>query len=117
MAANLDYVFVGTDQSAQAVMIKKGSLDIMTKIGGDSSNSGVSMISADDYGYVTITNGAVGATGSNLIIAPDGGFASDGGGAEFMVTSKTGLSLTKLPIVPGGVADVPAIKDIHMRQH
>src|SRR5262249_26687424 len=56
MAANNGFLFIGTDQSPQAVRVQKNNLAVTT-IGGFSPPINVSSITTDKYGYVTVTFG------------------------------------------------------------
>jgi hypothetical protein len=97
MAANREFLFIGTDQSPQAVEVKKATL-AASEIGGFSPPINVSSITADRYGYVTVTFGGF-ASGENGFyqFGPDGASVGDGGGAWFMLNTTLGLSTTTLP--------------------
>ena len=56
MAANKQFLFIGTDQSPQAVVLDKRTFSV-TQLGG-SSSSNVFGIFANQYGYVTLSFGA-----------------------------------------------------------
>ncbi|MGA7130663.1 MAG: hypothetical protein WBZ19_30415, partial [Chthoniobacterales bacterium] len=64
MAANSDYLFVGTNRTAYAVLVAKKGFAI-TQTPGFSPPLNVSAITADPYGFVTVTSGSfvTGATG------------------------------------------------------
>jgi hypothetical protein len=85
MAANTGYLFIGTDQSPQAVEVKKSDLSV-TQIGGFSPPINVTAITADSYGNVTVTQGDLNS-GENgfYVFGPTGGGEEDGGGASFML--------------------------------
>ncbi len=97
MAANTGFLFIGTDQSASAVRVQKNNLAV-TQIGGFEPPINVSGITADKYGYVTITFGGF-TTGENGFVqfGPNGQGVGDGGGAWFMLNNTIGLSTTTLP--------------------
>ena len=62
MAANDGFIFVGTDASPNAVKVNKLTYSL-TKLGGFSPPLPVTAITANDYGYVTVTQQA--ATGGS----------------------------------------------------
>lgn len=97
MAANAKFLFVGTDQSPEAIEIQKSNYAI-TQWGGFSPPMNISTITADSYGYVTMTFSGNGFTG-NIQVGPDGLSRGDGGGAWFMLDTLQGFlpSPTVLP--------------------
>jgi hypothetical protein len=95
IAGNNGFLFVGTNKSPQAVMVNKKTLKF-TQVGGFSPPINVSSITADEYGYVTITFGSFNATGSgSYVFGPNGSPQGDGGGASFTVG--TGHECSLLP--------------------
>ncbi|MBZ5599529.1 MAG: hypothetical protein LAN83_14555 [Acidobacteriia bacterium] len=97
MAANNRFIFIGTDQSPQAVRVQKNNLSTLL-VGGFSPPINVTSITADKYGYVTVTfGGFTGGESGNYIFGPDGSGVGDGGGAWFMLNTVTGVSTTTLP--------------------
>jgi len=97
MAANSGFLFIGTDQSPLGVEVQKSDLSV-TEIGGFSPPINVTSITGDPYGYVTVTFGGF-TTGESGIYqyGPDGLRVDDGGGAEFMLNTVTGISTATLP--------------------
>ena len=97
MAANNGYLFIGTDQSSEAVRVQKSNLSL-TQFGGFSPPINVTSITADRYGYVAVTFGSF-TTGNsgNIEFGPNGQSVGDGGGAWFMLNTVTGFSTTTLP--------------------
>jgi hypothetical protein len=89
MAANGKFLFVGTDQSSEAVEIQKSNYAI-TQWGGFSPPMNISTITTDSYGYVTMTFSGGGFTG-NIQVGPDGLSRGDGGGAWFMLDTMQGF--------------------------
>jgi len=79
MAANNKFLFIGTSLSTVGVSVAKNTLKV-TQIGGFSPPANVTSITADQYGYVTLTQG----TGFS-VFAPDGNNVEDGGGSQFML--------------------------------
>jgi hypothetical protein len=79
MAANNTFLFIGTDQSTQAVEVHKGTLTV-TQVGGFSPPINVTSITSDQYGYVTVTQ-----AGGFTVVGPDGSGREDGGGTDFML--------------------------------
>ena len=66
MAANDGFIFVGTDASPNAVKVNKLTYSL-TKLGGFSPPLPVTAITANDYGYVTVTQQA--ATGEAVFLS------------------------------------------------
>jgi hypothetical protein len=97
MAANNGFLFIGTDQSPEAVEIQKSNFAV-SSIGGFSPPINVSSITADKYGYVTVTFGGF-VSGENGFyqFGPDGQSVQGGGGAWFMLNTTLGISTTTLP--------------------
>ena len=87
MAANKQFLFIGTDQSQQAVEINKRTLSI-TQLGGFSPPINVFAITADQYGYVTISYGSFsGFDTAFIVVGPNGTEQEDGGGSQFMLNT------------------------------
>jgi hypothetical protein len=83
MAANSMFLYIGTDQSTEAAVVQKFTLKVT---GAGAFSSGVTSITADSYGYVTITQG-----NGFAVYGPTGAFEEDGGGAEFMLDTMNGV--------------------------
>jgi hypothetical protein len=95
MAANNGFLFIGTDQSPQAVEVRKSNLSV-TQLGGFSPPINVTSITADQYGYVTVTQtGAAFETGFN-VYGPNGAGVEGGGGADFMLGTTQAVSAAAL---------------------
>jgi len=87
MAANNKFLFIGTNRSPQGVELDKRTFSI-TRVGGFSPPINVSAITADKYGYVTMTFGKFNDIENGFVVfGPDGGFREDGGGADFMLNT------------------------------
>lgn len=98
MAANNGYLFIGTDQSPQAVQVQKSTL-AMTQVGDFFPPINVTSITADKYGYVNVTfGGFVGGDNGVYQVGPDGKLVGSGGGAWFMLDTLRGLSTATLPL-------------------
>ncbi len=95
MAANSGYLFIGTDQSPQAVEVTKSNLAV-TKVGGFSPPINVTAITADQYGYVTVTQGNSGGESGFYLFGPNGAGEEDGGGADFVVGTQQAVSPSAL---------------------
>jgi len=97
MAANTGFLFIGTDQSPSGVRVQKNNLAV-TQIGGFDPPINVTGVTADKYGYVTMTFGGF-TSGENGFVqfGPNGQGVADGGGAWFMLNNTAGLSTTTLP--------------------
>jgi len=97
MGANNLFLFIGTDQSPQAVRVQKSNLSV-TQLGGFSPPINVTAITADNYGYVTVTQGGFsGGESASSVFGPDGSETEDGGGAFFMLNTRTAVSTATLP--------------------
>ena len=95
MAANASTLFIGTNQSPQGIEVKKSTLAI-TKLGGYSPPINVTSITANAYGYVTVTQGN-GSDTAFAVFAPTGGEVEDGGGSDFMLDTMNAVSTASLP--------------------
>lgn len=97
MAANNKYLFIGTNQSPNGLEVQKGTYTI-TPIGGFSPPINVTAITADKYGYVTVTFGSFsGGENGFVVIGPDGLGREDGGGASFMLNTVQAVLPSTLP--------------------
>ena len=99
MAANNQFLFIGTDQSAQAVEVRKSNFAV-TPLSEGAVGVNVSSITADKNGNVIVTQGN-GVGNSPVfgfsVFGPDGKLEEDGGGASYMLNTLTGLSTSRLP--------------------
>ena len=103
IAANTGYLFIGTNQSPFGVQVDKNNLSYV-QIGGFSPPMNVTSITADRYGYVTVTfGGSIG--GGFYAYGPNGDEVEDGGGSDFMLSTDIGLSTAELPTSDGIPAD------------
>ncbi len=99
MAANSKFLFIGTNQSAQAVSVKKSNFAV-TQLFEGAVGVNVSSITTDKYGDVTVTQGnGVGdpPVFAFAVFGPNGELEEDGGGASYMLNTTTGLSTSTLP--------------------
>jgi hypothetical protein len=97
MAANTKFLFIGTDQGEQAVMVQKSNLAV-TKVGIYIVGPNVTSITADQYGYVTVTQGDFTTFPNGFtVFGPTGAAQEDGGGADFMLSTTAGVSTANLP--------------------
>ena len=98
MAANNGFLFIGTDQTPQAVRVAKSNLALATVL-GFSPPINVFAITANKYGYVAVTFGGSSTNvGGTVWLAPNGYSVQDGGGAYFLLDTINGVSSTGLPI-------------------
>jgi hypothetical protein len=95
MAANTRFLFIGTNQSEAAVELDKRKFTISQVSAFSGIN--VTSITADQYGYVTITSGTNGGFSGFLVIGPDGTGREDGGGSQFMLNTVQALLPSTLP--------------------
>ena len=92
MAANKQFLFIGTDQSQQPVVLDKRTFSV-TQLGGFPP-SNVFGIFANQYGYATITFGAFrGGHNGFIVVGPDGSDKEDGNVTQFMLDTVMGLPL------------------------
>ena len=94
MAANKKFLFIGTDQGTLAVEVAKKDFS-MTFAG--STNLPITEITADKYGFVTITQGTNGGPAGFITYGPDGLPKEDGGGAPFMLNPINAILPSMLP--------------------
>jgi hypothetical protein len=94
MAANKQFLFIGTDQSEQAVVLDKRTFSI-TQLGGFTPPINVFGIFADQYGYVTLSFGPFrgGLSNKFIVAGPDGSDKEDGDGSQVMLDTVMGLPL------------------------
>jgi len=94
MAANSQFLFIGTDQSPYAVEIDKQTFSVTQVGGGFSPPINVTAILGDQYGYVTLSFGSFRSahTGFN-VIGPDGSAKEDGDESQCMLNIVDGLGL------------------------
>ena len=94
MAANNQFLFIGTDQSPYAVEIDKQTFSVTQVGGGFSPPINVYGILTNQYGYVTLSFGSfrTSHTGFN-VIGPDGSDEEDGVGSQFMANIVDGVLL------------------------
>jgi hypothetical protein len=97
LAASGDFLYVGTNQSQQALQISKSTFSIAA-LGGFSPPINLSAITTDSYGNVVITFGDF-LSGSSGFYAfdADGSGLEDGGGADVLLNTDAGLSTASLP--------------------
>ena len=81
MSANDGFIFVGTNASLNAVKVNKLT-NSLTKVGAFSLP--VTAITANDYGYVTVTQEAATQGSGFSVYGPNGMLQEDGGGAPFI---------------------------------
>lgn len=98
MAANTKFLFIGTNQSTQSVRLQKSNFAI-AQSGNFSPPIPVTAITADRYGYVTVTFGNFSGSGNTgfIVYGPDGSAQEDGGGAAFMLSTDQAVLPTTLP--------------------
>jgi hypothetical protein len=99
MAANAKFLFIGTNQSTQAVRLQKSNFAILES-GNFSPPIPVTAITSNAYGYVTVTFGdfsGLDVDNGFIVYAPDGNTQQDGGGAPFMLGTQQAVLPTALP--------------------
>lgn len=96
MAANKNFLFIGTNQDGLAVQLKKSTFAISqyAEISGPAT---VESITADQYGFVTTTwITSSGSTGF-IVIDPNGFAQEGGGGSQFMLNTVQAVRPSTLP--------------------
>lgn len=97
MAANGSYLFVGTNQSTRAVKIAKQDWTITT-VGGFSPPITVASITANRYGFVTVTFGTPGGQSSAFeVFDSTGSSPEDGGGPDLILNDLNAVVPLPLP--------------------
>ncbi len=110
MAANSKFLFIGTNQSPQAVEVKKSNFSL-TQIGGFSPPINVTAITANSRGYVTVSFGGFSnGENGNYEFGPDGQGEGDGGGASFMLNTVAAVLPATLPKSDAELADRLGVK-------
>ena len=84
MAANTSYLYVGTNQSTQAVAVSKMNWALST-VNGLYPPSNVGAITANSYGFVTVTYGTPGNSTGWVVYDPNGNFWGGGNGFSFIL--------------------------------
>jgi len=100
MAANATFVFAGTNQSSEAAEVQKFTFKVSTISAFDSN---VTSITADAYGYVTVTQGD-----GFSVIGPTGELEEDGGGSPFMLNTMAGV----LPSTLAGSSENQPVRQV-----
>jgi hypothetical protein len=94
MAANKQFLFIGTDRSPYAVEIDKQTFSI-TQLGGFNPPINVTGITADEYGYATLSFGGFNSHHSAfIVVGPDGSDEEDGVGSQFMANTNQAVKIT-----------------------
>ena len=97
MAANKKFLFIGTSRTTNAVEINKHSFSI-AQLGGFSPPINVSAITADKYGYVTLSFGSFrGIDNAFIVVDPNGSSLEDGGGSQLMLNTVQAVLPSTLP--------------------
>jgi len=99
MAANTKSLFIGTNQSTHAVRLQKSNFAVVES-GSFTPPIPVTAITADKYGYVTVTFGAFSGfdvENGSTVYGPDGSVQQDGSGASFMLSTDQAVLPTTFP--------------------
>jgi len=87
MAANKQFLFIGTDQSPQAVQVSKRTFTV-TQLGNFTPPINVFGIFGDEYGYVTLSFGSFrGSRNEFIVVGPTGSTVEDGNVSQFMLNT------------------------------
>lgn len=104
MAANPNYLYIGTSLSPNAVSVTKSNLEV-SELGGFSPPLDVTSISSDQYGFVTVTQGT-----AFTVYGPDGSWVEDGGGTQFMLGTTQAVPASTLLI-----GDFASVTHVHAK--
>jgi hypothetical protein len=95
MAANNSFLFIGTNQGEQAVMVQKNNLAV-SKVGIYILGINVTSITSDEYGYVTVTQTGSDGSSGFAVFGPNGEAQEDGGGANFVLGTTQAVPVSLL---------------------
>jgi len=113
MAADNGMLYVGNNQTNGYVQIDESNLTYGLG-GGFSPPLGDSSITADKYGYVTVTSSSTDSPFTGFYtLDPTGHLAQDGGGSDFMLDTSNGISTGSGNFVSSQIETNPAT---HMKK-
>ena len=93
MAANKQFLFIGTDQSPSAVQVSKRTFSV-TQLGNFTPPINVFGIFGDEYGYVTISFGSFrGSRNQFIVVGPTGSTVENGDVSQFMLNTVNAVLL------------------------
>src|SRR5437667_2157263 len=94
MAANKQFLFFGTRLNPEAVEINKRTFSV-TQFGGFSPPINIFGITANDYGYVTLSFGPFNSSNAAfIVVGPDGSDVEDVDGSQFMLNTDQAIKVT-----------------------
>jgi hypothetical protein len=114
LAANAKNLYIGTDQTQNAVVVAKSNYAVGS-VGGFSPPINSSAITSDEYGYVDTSFGGLSESGF-YVFGSDGGFVEDGGGANFLLGTTQALMTSDVNVSTDDVRSDLA-KRMHIRFH
>jgi hypothetical protein len=88
MAANDNFLFIGTNQNSNPVKVRKSNLEV-NKL--REFSAATTSITSDQYGYITVEQGD-----AFVVYGLNGDAEQDGGGTEFMVGTTQALPVSAL---------------------
>ncbi len=115
MAANKQFLFVGTSQSPVAVEINKRTFSV-TQFGAFTPPINISSITANDYGYATLSFGTLNSSNTAfIVVGPDGSDVEDGVGSQIMLNTDQAIRVTSAHAgiqrpAHGGIPDLPRVR-------
>jgi hypothetical protein len=89
MAANAGFMVIGTNQGPVMAKVEKSTLAV-SQLEDFIPPDYVSAVTADWYGYITVTFSSAGLGDANFVLAPDGTPVQDGGEGLFMLNPLQG---------------------------
>jgi len=96
MAGNARFLYVGTNKDQLAVQVNKSNLAV-TQFVAVSGTLTVSSITADQYGFVTVSWGSSSGPSGFETLDPFGNPNENGGGAPFTLNPTQGTLRSDLP--------------------
>jgi len=115
MAANKQFLFIGTSQSPVAVEVNKRTFSV-TQFSAGSPPINISSITANDYGYATLSFGSFNTSDTAfIVVGPDGSAVEDGDGSQFMLNTDQAIKVTAAHAgiqrpAHGGILDLPRVR-------
>ena len=115
MAANKQFLFIGTSQSPVAVEVNKRTFSV-TQFSAGSPPINISSITANDYGYATLSFGSFNTSDTAfIVVGPDGSTVEDGDGSQFVLNTDQAIKVTAAHAgiqrpAHGGIPDLPRVR-------
>lgn len=105
LAGDNGFLYIGTNQDPYAVQVQESNLNYK-EIASSPSGANVSSITADKYGYVTVTSTDNSGSGSFNVYGTAGNLIQNGEGGNFMAGTMRGISTGYGDIMSGASLSV-----------